>query len=73
MNVDGEVQRFFYDINTKKLELKLENPGNHATPWNFDMYIREDIFIYVLFNKRDSFPFSIAIMPYIESNIPKIF
>ena len=38
---------------------------------NLDITIKEVLFIYKLFDKRDAFPFSIVRMPYVSSNIPE--
>ena len=49
---------------------KIEHQGDHPTFLNLDITIKEGTFIYKLFDKRDSFPFSIVRMPHIENNIP---
>ena len=69
---DGNLFRDIYkDIYPEELELKLEHSGSHASFLNLDITIIEGKFIYKLFDKRDTFPFSIVRMPQISSNIPE--
>ena len=63
--------RVYQDIYPEELELKLEHSGTHASFLNLDITINEGIFVYKLFDKRDTFPFSIVRMPHIDSNIPE--
>ena len=58
-------------IYPEELELKVEHSGNHASFLNLDITIKDGIFVYKLFDKRDAFPFSIVRMPHIDSNIPE--
>ena len=44
---------------------------SHASFLNLDITIKEGLFVYKLFDKRDAFPFSIVRMPYVSSNIPE--
>ena len=53
-------------VDQRNLELKLE----HATFLDLDITIKDGIFVYKLFDKRDAFGFPIVRMPFIESNIP---
>ena len=53
-----------------ELELKVEHQGMHATFLELDINIIDNMFVYKLFDKRDSFPFFIVRMPYLDSNIP---
>eukprot|EP00111_Clytia_hemisphaerica_P003749 TCONS_00010774-protein len=62
---------FSRDIYPDKLELKIERSGNHASFLNLDITIKDGIFIYKLFDKRDAFPFSIVRMPHKNSNLPE--
>ena len=71
VNDGGELGKSICEIYPQECELKVEHPGDHATFFNFYITIREGTFIYKLFDKRDSFPFSIVRMPRIESNIPQ--
>ena len=69
---DGNLfQTVYKDIYPNELELKLEHSGNHASFLNLDISIKDGIFIYKLFDKRDAFPFSIVRMPHMDSNIPE--
>ena len=36
-----------------------------------DITVKDGVFFYKLFDKRDAFPFFIVRMPYIDSKIPK--
>ena len=71
LNDGGEFGRVYKDIYPSELELKVEHSGSHATCLNLDIDMREGIFVYKLFDKRDAFPFSIVRMPYVSSNIPE--
>ena len=44
--------------------------GTHATFLDLDITIKDNIFIYKLFNKRDKFSFFIVRMPHLSSKIP---
>ena len=69
---DGALfERVYRDIYPDELELKKEHSGQHATFLNLDITIKEGIFVYKLYDKRDSFPFSIVRMPHLDSNIPE--
>lgn len=69
---DGNLfQRVYKDIYPNELELKLEHSGNHASFLNLDISIKDGLFVYKLFDKRDAFPFTIVRMPHLESNIPE--
>ena len=54
----------FKQIYPKELELKLEHHGSHATFLDLDIEIKEGIFVYKLFDKRDAFSFEIVRMPF---------
>ena len=60
----------YKEIYPPELELKIEHQGTHATFLDLDITIKDDIFVYKLFDKRDAFPFSIVRMPHLSSNIP---
>ena len=69
---DGDLfGKVYKNIYPEELELKLEHSGSHATFLNLDFTIKDGIFIYKLFEKRDAFPFSIIRMPHMDSNIPE--
>ena len=56
----------FKDIYPNELELKVEHEGDSASFLNLDIRVKENQFVYKLYDKRDAFPFSI-----VSSNIPK--
>ncbi len=70
INDGGLFGNVYKEIYPEELELKLEHSGLHASFLNLDITIREGKFVYKLFDKRDTFPFSIVRMPHINSNIP---
>ena len=71
INDGGKFGNSFVDIYPQELDLKLEHSGSHASFLNLDITIKNKKFVYKLFDKRDSFPFSIVRMPYLSSNIPQ--
>ena len=52
------------------MELKIEHHGQHATFLDLEINIRQGIFVYKLYDKRDTFPFFIVRMPDLTGNIP---
>ena len=69
---DGSVFNDVYkDMYTPELQLKVEHSGTHSTFLNLDIMGKDGVFVYKLFNKRDTFPFFMVLMSYIDSNIPK--
>ena len=69
---DGCVFNDVYkDIYPPELQLKVEHSGTHATFLNLDIMVKDGVFIYKLFDKRDAFPFFIVCMTYVDRNIPK--
>ena len=70
LNDGGEFQRSYPEIYPKELELKCEHEGDHATFLELDITIKDGIFVYKLFDKRDNFPFFIVRMPDLAGNIP---
>ena len=69
---DGCVLNDIYKgIYPSELQLKVEHTGTHVTFLNLDITIKDVVFIYKLFDKRDAFSFFIVRMPYIDSNNPK--
>ena len=75
VNDGGEFERSHKSIYPKELTLKKENEGmSDATFLDMETHIKDDIFDYHLFDKRDGFNFFIVRFPYACSNIPnKIF
>ena len=53
------------------MQLKVEHSGTHFTFLNLHITVKDGVFFYKLFNKRDGFPFFIVCIPYIDSSIPK--
>ena len=70
INDGGDFKKAFKSIYPKELDLKLEHEGIHATFLDLDITIRDGVFVYKLFDKRDQFPFFIVRMPFLCSNIP---
>ena len=70
MNDGGEFAKRHKDINPKELQLKVEHQGTHASFLDLDITIKDGIFVYKLYDKRDQFPFFIVRMPHMSSNIP---
>ena len=71
LNDGGLFEKVYRNIYPDELELKKEHSGNHGTFLNLDITIRENRFVYKLYDKRDAFPFSIIRMPFKDSNIPQ--
>ena len=71
LNDGGVFGQVYKDIYPNELELKVEHSGSHASFLNLDITIKDGLFVYKLFDKRDAFPFSIVRMPYVSSNIPE--
>ena len=63
--------RCIYEIYSEEVEVKIEHHDDHVTFLNLDITIKKGTLLYKLFGKRNSFPFSIVRMPYIERNIPQ--
>ena len=70
LNDGGEFGRSYDQIYPKELELKCEHQGIHATYMDLEVNVRDGIFIYKLFDKRNNFPFFIVRMPDLSGNIP---
>ena len=70
INDHEEFYKSFRNIYPSQLELKLEHHGSHATFLDLDITIKDNIFVYKLFDKRDKFPFHVVRMPHQSSNIP---
>ena len=69
---DGVVFNDVYkDMYPPELQLKVELSGTHATFLNLDITVKDGLFVYKLFDKRDAFRFFIVCMPYVDSNISK--
>ena len=70
LNDAKEFSKSFLGIYPSHLQLKCEHEGIHATFLELDILVEENMFIYKLFDKRDTFPFSIIRMPDLTGNIP---
>ena len=70
INDSDEFCNSFREIYPSALELKMEHHGERATFLDLDIFIKDNVFVYKLFDKRDAFPFFIVRMPYLCSNIP---
>ena len=71
---DGEFERSYKEIYPIELEMKKEKGYSGASFLDLDIKIVNNQFTIKLFDKRDSFPFSIVRMPFLSSNMPsKIF
>ena len=70
INDGNEFYKSFKNIYPHDLELKVEHQGTHATFLDLDITIKDNIFVYKLFDKRDKFPFFIVRMPHLSSNMP---
>ena len=70
INDSDEFSKCFKNIYPAQLELKLEHQGQHATFLDLDITIKDGVFVYKLFDKRDKFPFHVVRMPHESSNIP---
>ena len=71
LNDGGVFSDVYKGIYPPELQLKFEHFSTNATLLNIDITVKDGLFIYKLFNKRDVFLFFIVHMPYINSNIPK--
>ena len=70
INEQGEFLKSHIEIYPPELELKLEHHGTSATFRHLHIEIKDNKFIYKLFDKRDKFPFFIVRLPQLNSNIP---
>ena len=67
----GEFERSFKEIYPPELTLKKENTiDTKGTFYDLDIAVKEGKFDHKLYDKRDSFNFSIVRFPYKDSNIP---
>ena len=70
LNDSEEFEKSHHEIYPKELILKSEHKGQHATFLDLDITIKDSIFVYKLFDKRDAFPFFIVRMSDLSGNIP---
>ena len=55
----------------QELELKADHQGSNACFLNLDIFVKNRIFVYNLFDQKDTFPFKIVRIFHIDANIPK--
>ena len=70
INDSDEFSNSYGNIYPKDLQLKCEHKGTHATFLELDITIKDGMFIYKLYDKRDAFPFHNVRMPNASGNIP---
>ena len=70
LNDFGQFKNSCQSIYPIELEVKCEHDGQHATFLELDISVKEGVFVYKLFDKRDNFPFFIVRMPDLSGNIP---
>ena len=70
INDSNDFEKSFKQIYPPSMELKIEHHGQHATFLDLEIDIRQGIFVYKLYDKRDAFPFFIVRMPDLTGNIP---
>ena len=70
INDDNLFMNNFANIYPPELELNLEASGDQVSFLDLDLTIKDKQIDIKLFDKRDSFPFSIVRLPFASSNIP---
>ena len=71
INDGGEFESNFSKIHHEELQLNRENTDkDEASFLDLDIKIKDEKFHFVLFDKQDSFPFSIVTRPDKSSNVP---
>ena len=70
INDGGLFERYHHEIYPPELELKKEHGGERVSFLDLDIKKVNKKFEVCLYDKRDSFPFSIVRMPFRRSNIP---
>lgn len=74
INNGGEFERSFEEIYPPELILEKENLTNNWGSFWIYFFSNNRQFSIQLYDKRNGFPFSIVLVPYLRSNIPfKIF
>ena len=71
INAVGEFGKSFLEIHLKELKFKVEHQNNYACFLKPDISVNNNIFVYKLFDKRDTFRFIIVWIPHIDSSIPQ--
>ena len=71
MNDGGQFEKYYKEIYPPELQLKKENAINSECSFlDIDITIKGQVFETKLFDKRESFNFSIVRLPFKYSNIP---
>ena len=70
INDSGQFKNSCQTIYPAELQVKCEHESQQATFLDLDITIKDGLFIYKLFDKREEFPFSIVRMPDLSGNIP---
>lgn len=71
INDGGEFEKHHHEIYPKELQLKKENVVNTSCTFlDLDITIEDKILTTKLYDKRDTYTFSIVRLPYRKSNIP---
>ena len=71
INDGGEFESNYCNFHPEELQLSKENADKHGGSFlDLNIKIKDGKFHFGLFNKRDSFPFSIVRMPDKSSNVP---
>ena len=71
INDGEEFSRTYHEIYPPELDLKKENCVNTSASFlDLDINIQHREFRLSLYDKRDTFPFDIVRMPYLDSNMP---
>ena len=71
LNDIKEFESCYKDIYPEELELGKENKGDQEASFlDLNISIKNRMFQIALYDKRDSFPFSIVRMPFSSSNMP---
>ena len=67
-----EFQTSFKNIFPIELEAKVENQGNHVSFLDIGIKLKNCIFVFILFHKRDKFSFFVEWIFHLSSNIRSI-
>ena len=68
---EGVFNDVYKGIYPSELQPKVEHSVTDSTFVNLDITVKDGVFVYKIFDKRDVFTFFIFRMPYIDSNIHK--
>ena len=68
---EGVFNDVYKCIYPSELQPKVEHSVTHTTLVNLNITVKDGVFVYKVFDKRDAFAFLILRMPYTDSNIHK--